>query len=67
MSDLKIRPQSKPFHARQVARLLAVALTKAGWLAAAQQDEALSVDGQPVMSLTTPDGREFLITVTEVL
>lgn len=66
MSDLKIRPQKVPFHARQVARLLAVALTKAGWLAAAQQDEAMSVDGQPVMSLTTPDGHEFLVYVEQV-
>jgi hypothetical protein len=65
-TDLKIRPQKVPFHARQVTRLLAVALTKAGWLPQDRQDEVMSGDGLPAMLITTPDGREFLVTVEQV-
>jgi hypothetical protein len=43
-----------------------VALTKAGWLPQDRQDEVMSGEGLPAMLITTPDGREFLITVEQV-
>lgn len=65
MANLKIRKQGKPFHARQIARLVAVAFTQLGWMDQASQDEAMSGEGLPALMITTPDGREFLITVEE--
>jgi hypothetical protein len=65
MANLHIRKQGKAFHARQIARLIAVAWTEIGWLDRAEQDEAMSGEGLPALMVTTPDGREFLITVEE--
>jgi hypothetical protein len=66
MANLKVAPQRVPFHSRQIARLIAVAFVKAGWLDPHQQNEALSDDHLPALSLVTPDGREFLITVEKI-
>lgn len=67
MPTLRVRPQRTPYHARQVARFVAIAFTAANMLAnRAEQDAALDVMGNPALLVNTPDGREFLITVTEV-
>lgn len=69
---MKIAAQHKPHTPRQIARLVAVALTSTGWLTKAQQDEAMATDGSPqvlinVVDPTGPNGmRSFIISVREV-
>ena len=72
MANLRTRSQRVPFHARQIARLLAVSLVQSGWLLKHEADEAMSLDNLPALSFyvadpTAPNGtRSFLVTVEEI-
>lgn len=66
MAQLHIREQSKPFHARQITRLLGQALYLAGWLTRQEVEDSMEADDQPKLLVSTPDGREFLVTVEPV-
>lgn len=66
-SDLRVSPQRKPFHSRQVARLLAIALFRAQMLTEdVSPEDILAPDHAPVLTFTTPDGRIFTVVVSEV-
>jgi hypothetical protein len=66
MPELHVKPQSKPFTARQVARLISISLRVSEWLSGQEAEDAMAERPAPALMVTTPDGREFLITVEEI-
>lgn len=65
--ELRVRPQQTPFRARQVARFIAIAFCAANMLEDRRdQNRALSADHRPSLHVSTPDGRQFRISVEEI-